>query len=222
MTRHEFLAALHDLLKPRTYLEIGVQHGWSLQLAGPGTRAVGVDPNPQIAVDVGTATIVTDTSDAFFARDPDHIDHLLGDAVDLTFIDGEHLFEYALRDFIGAERWSHPSGVVVFDDVLPRNQYEATRAQCPGDWTGDVWRVEPVLRSWRPDLTVHLVDTQPTGVMVAYGLDPTSTALAKARDDIASSHPLEDIPVPVPVLTRERAVSADTALAQIREWRATP
>jgi hypothetical protein len=219
VTRHEFLAALHEALRPRTYLEIGVQHGWSLQLAGPETRAVGVDPQPQLRVEVGGATVVADTSDGFFARDPDHIDHLLGGSIDLAFIDGMHLYEYALRDFINVERFSTPGTVVVFDDVLPRNQHEASRDQCPGDWTGDVWRVEPILRQWRPDLSVALVDTQPTGVMVVYGLDPTSAVLPEAQDEIASCYPLHDVPVPESVLTREAAVSAETALAQIREWR---
>ena len=33
MTRHEFLQALHELLHPEVYLEIGVQYGTSLALA---------------------------------------------------------------------------------------------------------------------------------------------------------------------------------------------
>lgn len=221
VTRHEFLTALHDLLRPRTYLEIGVQHGWSLQLAQPGTRTVGVDPNPQLRVDVRDATIVADTSDAFFAREPDHIDHLLGGSVDLAFIDGMHLYEYALRDFIGVERWAHPHGVAVFDDVLPRNQQEAARVQCPGDWTGDVWRVEPILRAWRPDLRTVLVDTQPTGVMVAYLLDPASTVLTDEYDEIVRHWPLHDVTVPPWVLGRDYAAEPGDVLAEIREWRAS-
>jgi predicted O-methyltransferase YrrM len=219
VTRHEFLADLHELLQPRTYLEIGVQHGWSLQLAQPGTRAVGIDPDPLLVADVGTATVVADTSDAFFARDPDYIDHLLAGSVDLAFIDGLHLYEYALRDFINVERWAHPHGVVVFDDVLPRNQHEAARVQCLGDWTGDVWRVEPILRAWRPDLRVRLVDTEPTGVLVAYGLNPASAELAEAYDDILRASPLADVPVPDEVLHRTHAVTAAQGLAEIREWR---
>lgn len=222
VTRHEFLTVLHELLRPRTYLEIGVQHGWSLQLAAPGTRAVGIDPNPQIVADVGQATVVADTSDAFFARDPDYIDHLLGGSVDLAFIDGMHLYEYALRDFVGVENLAHPGTVVVFDDVLPRNQHEAARQQCPGDWTGDVWRLEPILRMWRPDLRIMLVDTQPTGLMVVYRLDPASAVLADGYDDIVAAHPLTDIPVPDDVLHRTGALTPGEALAEIRDWRTSP
>jgi predicted O-methyltransferase YrrM len=212
---------MHELLQPRTYLEIGVQHGWSLQLAQPGCRATGIDPHPQLLVDVGAATILQERSDAFFAR-PDNDPYLrtaVGDGIDLAFIDGMHLYEYALRDFIGVEHVARPGTIVVFDDVLPRNQHEAARVQCPGDWTGDVWRVEPILRTWRPDLHIVLVDTQPTGVMVVYSLDPTSTVLADGYDDILAAHPLTDAPVPDDVLHRTDAVTASQALTEIREWR---
>jgi hypothetical protein len=107
----------------------------------------------------------------------------------------------------------------VFDDVLPRSQHEAARTQCPGDWTGDVWRVEPILRAWRPDLHMALVDTQPTGVLVVWGLDPASTVLADEYDEIIRHAPLEDAPVPSWVLGREHAAQPEAVLAEIREWR---
>jgi hypothetical protein len=94
--------------------------------------------------------------------------------------------------------------------------------QCPGDWTGDVWRIEPILRRWRPDLRVALVDTEPTGVMVAYRLNPASVELAEAYDDIVHAHPLADVPVPEDVLRRAHAADAEAVLAEIREWRTTP
>ena len=223
VTRHEFLAELHALLRPRGYLEVGVQHGYSLQLAR--CRAVGIDPAPQLHTPLGlNASIEQCTSDEFFGGANSAL--ALGaklpfPALDLAFIDGMHLYEFALRDFIGVERLAHPGTVTVFDDVLPRNQHEAARVQCPGDWTGDVWRVEPILRAWRPDLRIALVDTQPTGVMVVYGLDPTSTVLSDEYEEILRHWPLEDVPVPDPVLHRHHAIPAAEALAQIRNWRTT-
>lgn len=222
VTRHEFLTELHDLLHPQTYLEIGVQHGWSLRLAMPGTRAIGIDPVPQLTADVGPALVYAETSDAFFARDPADLGQIIHPTgIELAFIDGMHLYEYALRDFINVERWANLHGVTVFDDVLPRNQHEAAREQCPGDWTGDVWRVEPILRALRPDLHVELVDTQPTGLLVVYGLNPGNSVLTDAYDDIVSDNPLTDVPVPDDVLTRENAVTPVAALEHIRERRAS-
>ena len=53
--------------------------------------------------------------------------HRGGTTLDLAFIDGMHLFEYALRDFINVERFADWSSVIVFDDMLPRNVDEAAR-----------------------------------------------------------------------------------------------
>lgn len=220
-TRHEFLAALHRELRPDVYLEIGVQHGWSLALANTGCRATGIDPHPQLLVDVHGATVHAERSDAFFAR-PDTDPHLraaVDGGVDLAFIDGMHLYEYALRDFINVERWASPRGVVVLDDVLPRNQREASRTQCPGDWTGDVWRVEPILRAWRPDLRIALVDTQPTGLLIVWGLDPDSRVLSVEYDEILRHWPLEDADVPPWALDRKHAVTPGDALDEINAWR---
>lgn len=164
-TRHEFLAQLHERLQPRGYLEIGVQFGDSLHLAN--CPAIGIDPDPQIRFHQPSAQVYRQTSDDFFATD--HEREFLTFNLDLAFIDGMHLFEYALRDFENVERYTNPRTVVVFDDVLPRNQHEAARIQCPGDWTGDVWKVPKFLEAYRSRLRQHWVNTEPTGTYVVYG-----------------------------------------------------
>jgi predicted O-methyltransferase YrrM len=228
VTRHEFLNSLHDLLQPRSYLEVGVQHGTSLALARPGTLAVGVDPDPQLLVDIGGAKVERATSDDYFAGARAAADvgaaHPFADTggiVDLAFIDGMHLYEFALRDFSNVERWAGPATVIAVDDVLPRNQVEASRTQCPGDWTGDVWHLHPILREYRPDLQLALVDTQPTGILLAWGLNPADRTLHDQWQTITSRWPLEDQPVPGHVLTRADAVTPERALNALQRWRAT-
>ena len=49
--------------------------------------------------------------------------HLEGMALDFAFIDGMHLSEFALRDFMNIEEHMDRAGVVVLDDVLPRNPW---------------------------------------------------------------------------------------------------
>lgn len=213
VTRHEFLAELHRLLKPKIYLEIGVQHGTSLRLAGPDTLAWGVDPNP-LCTDLDHA-ILRMTSDEFFTKATPPI--TIG-GVDLGFIDGMHLVEYALRDFIGMERLSSPRGVIVFDDVLPTTQAMAARDQCPGDWTGDVWRIEPILAKYRLDLDLIPVNTFPTGLLIVTNLDPGNTRLTDFADDIATRWPDEDTTVPLYVLHRSAAWEPDMALKAIGDW----
>lgn len=212
MTRHEFLQHLHDLLNPKTYLEIGVQHGWSLNLAHAAESAFGIDPQPLIQAS-GNQVIYTMTSDDFFDQG------IVLPPVDLAFIDGMHLYEYALRDFANVERFSHPDTVIVFDDVLPRNQGEAAREQCPGDWTGDVWKVFYALRMARPDLNLTLVNTQPTGVLMAQqgtkgvmgGWDVWSV-----ESIITSFAPSYMSTVPDDVINRAHAVDPLTALRKIK------
>jgi hypothetical protein len=116
---------------------------------------------------------------------------------------------------MNVERYANPRTVIVFDDVLPRNQHEASREQCPGDWTGDVWKVPPLLRIYRPDLKILAVDTEPTGTCVVYNLNPTSKKLRNLYQVVLDNMLLGDQDVPQFVLTREGSVSAEAALGQV-------
>ena len=79
------------------------------------------------------------------------------------------LSEFALRDFINVEPFMAGTGVLVIDDVLPRNGLEAARNRKTEPWTGDVYKVIDILRRRRPDLVVPLVNTAPTGTAVVVG-----------------------------------------------------
>jgi Methyltransferase domain len=178
MTRHELLQGLHEKIRPRTYLEIGIRTGRSMVLSR--CRSIGVDPffkidNP-IHCDV---QLIKATSDDFFAGD-EPLAHFEGVPVDLAFIDGMHLSDFALRDFINIEPFMADTGVVVLDDVLPRNGLEAARDRKTEPWTGDVYKVVEILRRRRPDLVVLLINTAPTGTAVVLGVDQVSTILKDA------------------------------------------
>lgn len=235
MTRHELLTALHRLLRPRTYLEIGVSDGRSLALAS--VPSIGVDPAYRIRVPLHSdAHLVKATSDAFFARrDPlaplrpgprrrglrrrlaRVIVRLRRDpspTLDLAFIDGMHWFEFALRDFMNIERHASPGAVIVFDDVLPRTVEEAARDRTTQFWAGDAFKVAEVLRSYRPDLVIRLVDTEPTGLLLVLNPDPSSTALADHYDEIIAATVAPDPQlVPSAILTRRDAVNPEILLA---------
>jgi SAM-dependent methyltransferase len=174
----EILDRLHRELAPAHYLEIGVRHGASLALAR-GT-ATGVDPAP--ALDLAqlppTTTILPFTSDDFFAR------HANGIKPDFCFIDGMHLFEYALRDFMNMERRAAPGAVVVIDDVFPNHPVQALRERSTRVWTGDVWRFVEILRKSRPDLFLMTLDVAPTGLLLVAGLDPANRVLWDAYNPV--------------------------------------
>jgi hypothetical protein len=198
----DVLAAIHRGLAPRRYLEIGVRNGKSLALAG--CPAVGVDPAPEIQVALPpTTALFTLTSDDFF--------RLQGAAVraappDLVFIDGMHLFEYALRDLINVEAVAPPGCLVVLDDVFPSHAAQAERQRRTRVWTGDVWKLHRTLQLWRPDLFLLALDTAPTGLLLVAGLDPANTSLRDRYAALAAgAGDPSDLP-PAGVLLREGAL----------------
>jgi hypothetical protein len=214
LRKHELLRRLHARLQPRSYFEIGVRRGKSLTLSR--AQSVGVDPHFVVSFELQCDVhLVRSTSDEFFARtDPfAYLEH----PIDLAFIDGMHLAEYALRDFINTERHCHPGSVIVIDDVLPRTVEQAGRARV-GDavghaWAGDVFKLVEVLRAHRPDLVVLEVDTAPTGTVVVLLPDPTDVSLGRTYDAVVGDLVTADPQVvPDEVLGRTRAIEPRTLL----------
>lgn len=212
-TRHEFLQQLHELLKPKTYLEIGVQHGWSLQLSN-AALSIGIDPQPLVSGAQlnlpGETHIAHMTSDEYFAENINLL------SIDLAFIDGMHLADFAFRDFINIAKYCHSRSVVVFDDVLPTTNEMASRIQCPGDWTGDIWKLFHTIRDYT-NLVETLVDTTPTGTMVVTGFDVNSTEWldwATKRGQITLDL---DVPVPQHILDRRHAWSAPAVIENLKD-----
>lgn len=221
--RHDFLHSLHELLRPATYLEIGVQTGRSLAQAIPPTFAIGVDPEPQVSVPIPVAhQIFPMTSDRFFEEVDASTAGLDLPPYDLAFIDGMHLVEYCLRDFIGVERHARPDGrtVAVFDDVLPYSADIAGRTPLPGDWAGDCWKIYPILRNHRPDLDLILVDVAPTGALVVLSLDPGNIDLHGPRYNNTVGHWMGESSRVAEAIDsmRTEAVSTSRALDMIREY----
>jgi tetratricopeptide (TPR) repeat protein len=173
------LPRLHELLRPATYLEIGVFEGRSFQFVRPETLAVGIDPEPALAFPVpARGRIIATTSDEFFATH-DVLAEFGGQPVMLGFIDGMHWFEYALRDFINLERVASPDGTILIHDCYPINRVSAARERQTLFWSGDVWKTVLILKKYRPDLRVHTLALQPTGLGVVRALDPRSVVLSE-------------------------------------------
>ncbi|MBO0827851.1 MAG: class I SAM-dependent methyltransferase [Streptosporangiales bacterium] len=212
MLRHELLGHLHRLLEPRSYLEIGVSDGRSLTLSR--TQTVAIDPAFKVTSEVQCDLhLVRATSDEFFAR-TNPLAHFRRPVVDLAFIDGMHLSEYTLRDFMNVERYTTPASVIVFDDMLPRTVDEAARDRITKMWTGDVYKVMQALQKHRPDLLAFNVDTQPTGTSVVLVPDATAPGLTEKYDDLVEEMVVDDPQdVPTEVLERKHAVDPEKLVA---------
>jgi cephalosporin hydroxylase len=206
MDRHDFLSAVHSVLAPRSYVEIGVNNGRGL--ARSRTRTIGVDPAYRIDRELECdLKLVRASSDDFYASE-NALDHFPEKVADFSFIDGMHLFEFALRDFINVERTSTSTSVVVFDDMLPRSSPEAARRRHTKAWTGDVFWMIAVLERYRSDLTVIPLDTTPTGMLLVAGLDPASTVLLDHESDILAAY-VKDDPQQLPHEIEYRTSAAD-------------
>jgi len=174
----------HSHLRPRTYLEIGVATGVSIALARRETRAIGIDPEPKITERLAPGTSIhATTSDEYFAAH-DVRAEFGGLPIDLAFIDGMHQFEFALRDFINIEKHCTPRSTILIHDCYPLSRHTAERERRTSFWSGDIWRLILLLRKYRPDLSVKVIGTAPTGLGVVRSLDPGSRVLQEKYDAI--------------------------------------
>jgi glycosyltransferase involved in cell wall biosynthesis len=172
MTGEDYLAwldRLYALLAPRTLIEIGVYDGASIARARSPTIAIGVDPTPKLAYSMRTQThVFAETSDGFFERQgPDAL--LTGHPLGVGFIDGLHLYEQVLKDFINLERYCGPRSVILLHDTIPLDEATQLRIRNTTFHTGDVWKMVLCLKQFRSDLDVFTIATPPTGLTVVTG-----------------------------------------------------
>lgn len=202
----DVLKSIQEAIRPGSYLEIGVQSGKSLALAS--CPAIGVDPDPHLKVQLGeNARVVETTSDLFFEE---RAQALLDTPPDLVFIDGMHLFENALNDFMHVERLATTTTLAILDDMFPAHPLQAARERQTVAWTGDVWKIYRCLSELRPDLFLLPLDTRPTGMLLVAGLDAGNSvlwsrynyAVRQYRDRVPEQPPAE-------VLQRHGALTPD-------------
>ncbi len=177
----------------KTYFEIGVNRGRSI--AGVNAAAIGVDPAMSLVFDVlGQKPMIQlyqMTSDDFFAKY--NLTALFGAPVDIAFLDGMHTFEFLLRDFINTEPHCHKDSAILLHDCFPvnaemtereRNSPARADKELRNHWTGDVWKLIPILKAYRPDLAITCTNCAPTGLAIVRGLNPQSTVLRDHFDKI--------------------------------------
>lgn len=189
----DFLKLLDTHLAPQSYLEIGTNRGESLSRFS--CDAIAIDTEFLLKENLlGTrdrTLLFRMTSDAFFRNHNARSFFPYG--VDLAFLDGMHRVEFLLRDFINTEAVMHRRSLILLHDCLPLNARMARRTYLPGGaeegdnahaWTGDVWKILPILKQYRPDLRILLLDCPPTGLVAISHLDPDSTVLDQNYHEI--------------------------------------
>ena len=132
------IAATCSFLHACVYIEIGVSQGVSLRWIAPYCAVVhGVDIRPESHVEMPPGgRYWSMPSDEFF-RVYD------GPAPNVVFVDGDHSYEQAKRDFENALRLLAKGGVIFLHDTWPRTEQDT---DC-----GTVWQLADEIAG-RPEL----------------------------------------------------------------------
>ncbi len=185
-----FMQALHRDCLFDWYMEVGCRTGRTF--APVRGKTIAVDPFFRAETNIigvkPSLYIFQQTSDDFFAGG---FLQAMKAKLSFSFLDGMHLFEFLLRDFIATEKASDPNGVIALHDCCPFSHEMTTRdlENLPKHaWTGDVWKLIPILAEHRPDLTITVLDASPTGVVLISGLDPKSTVLESKYYQIVNTY----------------------------------
>jgi methyltransferase family protein len=162
--------ALSAVKGETTYVEIGVRDAACITQIR-ALRRCAIDPAP---VDPEGARwkgveLFRVTSDDFFQNNA--IDELGRRPVHVALADGLHEFRQTLRDILNLERFMSPSGVVFVHDCNPPTRRHAEDLN--GPWNGDVWKIAPYLRTYRPDLGFFTLDCDwGVGVVTGFSRHP--------------------------------------------------
>ncbi|MEI8390326.1 MAG: class I SAM-dependent methyltransferase [bacterium] len=188
LSHYQILKLIHDLYTPKTYLEIGVQQGRSINLANKKTKAIGIDPfrDDKIIFNENVKMFHV-KSDDFFENN--HLDKELDNQkVDVSLIDGMHLFDFVLRDFINSEKNSGKNSLILIHDTIPIDKISSDREISSGAWTGDVYKIILILKKYRPELKIYNISIPPIGVCLVHNLNPDSDTLIKNYENIYNEY----------------------------------
>jgi len=121
------------LYKPKLYVEIGTQKGYTFCKVAPLVdKAVAVDTKIQPAVRLAGANVWCweETSDMFFSQLDMCYDHM-----DMVFVDGCHDTGQVYRDVVNSIKYVTPgTGLVLVHDTYPIDSRLEQPDRCGGAW----------------------------------------------------------------------------------------
>ena len=174
MDRMEVIQRILDSGRRDTYLEIGVERGFSF-MPIRAKRKIAVDPNFRRLNVIKLVSSFTGGQNLYFEMISDeffeHHADVIGDSgIDVAFIDGLHTYNQSSRDVENSLRFLNKNGVIVMHDCNPSTRqmeypaasYEQAVREHPPEWDrlwcGDVWKAIANLRATRSDLEVCVLD----------------------------------------------------------------
>jgi len=175
----QFLQEIHKISKPKLYFEIGVNNGSSLSLSK--CRSIAVDPNFTVTWPITNNTrLIRETSDTFFGKEK-RLSHLFNTPIDLAFLNGNHLAEQTIRDFLNTEKYCVANSLIMINNVYAEQMEMIERYPRFNAWCGDTYKIIPILKRYRPRLEIGVFETfigpYRTGISIIKNIDPKNTVL---------------------------------------------
>jgi len=211
--RRHLIPYLAKKIKAKYYLEIGVKGGKTF-LPVHALNKIAVDPafriKPQYRIKQSLkyppnfwAKYFECTSDIFFDLHANST--LTKELLDIAFIDGLHTAEQTYKDVVNTLPFLNKDGLIILHDCSPKSEAAAYPADSieqvkkinppgfDGRWSGDVWKVVPMLKINHPELFIFVIDHDSgIGIVSKKPLLPlsfykSSESLPKQCNDIESA-----------------------------------
>jgi hypothetical protein len=168
MLYYHLIGAIASSYKPGVYVELGLHVGDTFREVQPHARSLyGIDivQNPQLESfrRFSNVNIHYCTTDTFFDN--------FTEKIDMAFIDADHCFQSAKRDFDNVLARLNPGGVILLHDTDPENDALFSSDRC-----GDAYRIVSVLED-HPELNVVTLPISNTGLSIVTRKNETRTAL---------------------------------------------
>ena len=172
----DVLNVIFPRVRPSQFLTIG-DHGRYVEIIPEPIRAIGVDPWPS-KTDKELApnqSIFPVTSDYFF-----HSVYMMKQMdVDVALLVDIMRVEQALRDMIFTEKICKRTSVIMITGTYPTDEKMTERSAIRlfQDQVGDVYKLIPIIKILRPEITISTITDVPGGVTILENLNEASTEL---------------------------------------------
>lgn len=172
----DVLSFLFNKVRPKLFVTLG-DHAKYVQCVPQPILGLGVDPWPLMKLKElpPNQLVYPVTSDYFF-----HSPYMIKDLhPDIVLISGFKRFEQVLRDVIFSEKLCQKNSVILVTNTVPLEEGDTDRADITTSkhQTGDIFKIIPVYKKYRPDIKVSTITDVDKGVTIFENLDESNHVL---------------------------------------------
>ena len=162
----EFIGLLASIYKPDIYVELGLYEGETLKQVQPHIKTgYGIDMTPRQALEDlkihSNLNILYTTTNEFF--------DFFNDGINMAFIDADHCYESALKDFENVYARLNDGGVIIMHDTDPESNHLIHPGYC-----GDSYKIVKTLEE-RSDINCTTIPLTEAGLTIITKKNDTRT-----------------------------------------------